>query len=137
MQEGQSSPHARALVDQLRQSIQDVKPSTPAEQVLYDHGLARVHELADARRLRLFEANTHIPTILWVILLSGGVIMVGFPYLFGLKNTWVHTLMIVLLTVIIASILFAIYTLEHHFSADTQLTPEALELDLQQFEESP
>jgi protein-S-isoprenylcysteine O-methyltransferase Ste14 len=137
MQDGKSSPYAWALMDQLRQSMQHFEPSTPAEQVLYDHGLARVHELSDARRLRLFEANTHIPTILWVILVSGGVIMVGFPYLFGLKNTWVHTVMVVLLTVIVASILFAIYTLEHRFSADTQLTPEALELDLQQFEESP
>ena len=137
MQDGKSSPYAWALVDQLRQSIQNREPNTSAEQVLYDHELARVHDLTDARRLRLFEANTHIPTILWVILLSGGVIMVGFPYLFGLKNTWVHTVMVVLLTVVIASILFAIYTLEHRFSADTQLTPEALELDLQQFEESP
>jgi hypothetical protein len=45
--------------------------------------------------------------------------------------------MVVLLTVVIASILFTIYTLEHRFSADTQLIPEAFELDLQQFEESP
>jgi Protein of unknown function (DUF4239) len=84
MQDGKSSPYAWALVDQLRQSIQNREPNTSAEQVLYDHELARVHDLADARRLRLFEANTHISTILWVILLSGGVITVSFTYLFGL-----------------------------------------------------
>ena len=136
MQDGQSSPHAWALLDQLRQSLQNVEPSTPAEQVLYDHGISRVHELSDARRLRLLEANTHIPTILWVILLCGGVITVSFTYLFGLRNSWVHTLMAVALTVIITSILFTIYTLEHRFSGDTGLTPEAFELDLQRFEGS-
>ena len=60
-----------------------------------------------------------------------------FPLPLRTEETWVHTVMVMLLTVIIASILFAIYTLEHRFSADTQLTPEALELDLQQSEESP
>jgi ABC-type branched-subunit amino acid transport system permease subunit len=141
MQDGQSSPHAWALMDQIRQSLQNAEPSTSAEkviyqQVTYDHGLARAHELADARRLRLLEANAHIPTILWVILLCGGVITVSFTYLFGLKNSRVHTLMVVALTVIITSILFTIYTLEHRFSGDTGLTPEAFELDLQRFEGS-
>src|SRR5919202_4798359 len=44
MQDGQSSPHAWALMDQIRQSLQNAKPSTSAEQVTYeqvtyDHGL--------------------------------------------------------------------------------------------------
>jgi hypothetical protein len=135
MQYGQSSPRAWALMEQLRQSVQNVEASTPAEQVLYDHGLARVHELSDARRLRLLEANTHVPTILWVILLAGGVLTVGFTYLFGLTNTRVHTLMVVALTAVITSILFTIYTLEHRFSGDAQPTPEVFESDLQRFEE--
>lgn len=137
MQEGQSSPHAWAVMDQLRQSMEHFEPSTPAEQVLYDHGLARVHDLADTRRLRLLEASTRMPTIIWVILLAGGVITVSFSYVFGLKNTWVHTMMVMALTAVITSILFTIYTLEHRFSGDTQLTPNAFELDLQRFEENP
>jgi Protein of unknown function (DUF4239) len=136
MQDGQSSPHAWALMDQLRQSLQNAEPSTSAEQVIYDHGLARAHELADARRLRLFEANTRIPTILWVILLAGGVITVGFTYLFGLTSTRVHTLMVVALTAVVTSTLFTMYTLEHRFSGDTGLTLEAFEEALKRFEGS-
>jgi hypothetical protein len=128
MQYGQSSPHAGALMDQIRQSIQNVEHSTSAEQAVYLDGLTQVRELAAARRLRLVEANAHIPLILWVILLAGGVITVGFTYLFGLTNSRVHTLMVVALTAVITSILFTIYTLEHRFSGDTGLTPEALEL---------
>ena len=136
MQEGRSSPHAWTLMDQLRDKIQKVEHSTTAEQALYLDGLTRVHELEDARRLRLLEAKTHIPTILWVILLAGGVVTVGFTYLFGLTNTRVHTLMVVTLTTVITSILFTIYTLEHRFSGDVQLTPEAFELALKRFEGS-
>jgi ABC-type branched-subunit amino acid transport system permease subunit len=136
MQEGQSSPRAWALTDQLRESMQNVEHSTGAEQALYQDGLTRVHELDDARRLRLLEAKTHIPTILWVILLAGGVVTVAFTYLFGLTNTRVHTLMVVTLAVVISSILFTIYTLEHHFSGDLQLTPDAFEFALKRFEGS-
>jgi hypothetical protein len=136
MEDGQSSPQALALMDQMRQSQQDVEHSTSAEQALYLDGLTRAHELVDARRLRVFDANTRIPNILRVILLVGGVITVGFTYLFGLTNTRVHTLMVVALTTIITSILFMIYTLEHRYSGDTGLTPKAFEFDLQRFEGS-
>jgi hypothetical protein len=142
MQDGQSSPHAWALMDQIRQNLQDPEHSTSSEysasadQVIYDHGIARAHELADARRLRLFEATTGLPTILRVILLAGGVITVGFTYLFGLTSTRVHTLMVVALTVVVTSILFTIYTLEHRFSGDTGPTPEAFEEALKRFEGS-
>lgn len=137
MDDGQSSPHAWALMDQIRQSLQDVEHGTLDEQVVYDHGIARAHELSDARRLRLFEATARMPTILWIILLSGGVVTVGFTYLFGLTSTRVHTLMVVALTVVVTSILFTTYTLEHRFSGDTGLTPEAFEFDLQRFEGKP
>ena len=90
MEDGQFSPQAWALVDEIRQRIGQFEVSTSNEQVLQDQGLTRVHDLADARRLRLLETHEDIPTILWVVLLSGGVITIGFTYLFGLENTWAH-----------------------------------------------
>ena len=136
MADAQASTHAWALMDQLRESIQSSEVSTPAEQVLYDQGLTRVHQLAGARRLRLLDANTYVPTILWVILISGGVITVCFTYLFGLEKTWPHVLMVGALGVIVASALFTIYTLEYPFAGEARVTPDALEEDLQRFEGS-
>ena len=136
MQEGLSSPRAWPLMDQIRQSLQDFEPSTSTEEEVYAHGLERVDDLAEARRLRLLDADTHIPTILWVVLLAGGVITVSFTYLFGLKNTWVHTLMVAALTIVLTSILFTIYILDNPFAGDSRVSPEAFELDLQLFEES-
>ena len=136
LQNGQPSPRAWPLMDQLRQSLQDFEPSTAAEEEVYAHGLSQVDELADARRLRLLDANNHVPTILWVVLLAGGVITVSFTYLFGLKNTWVHTVMVVALTVLLTSILFTIYTLDNPFAGDSRVSPDAFELDLQRFEGS-
>ena len=136
MADGQASPHAWTLLDQLRGSVQNLEVSTAADQVLYDQGLSRVHDLGNARRTRLLDANAYVPTILWVILISGGLITVSFTYLFGLRKSWPHVLMVGALTFVIASVLFTTYALEYPFHGDPRVTPDALELYLQQFEGS-
>ena len=118
LEDGKSSPQAWALMDQIRQSVQQFKPTTSGEQVLYAQGLSRVHDLSEARRLRLLDASAYIPAILWIILIAGGVVTVGFTYLFGMKNSRAHVLMVVSLTVIITSVLFTTCALEHVFSAE-------------------
>ncbi len=69
---GGSSAEAWALMDELRLSVQGVEVRTQAEQVLFEQGLDRVNELADARRERMVEAEEGIPAVLWAVLVLGG-----------------------------------------------------------------
>ena len=133
---GESSPRAWDLIDEIRLTVQDLNPDTDAEQVLYDQGLERVHDLADARRDRLVEAREGIPNILWVVLVVGAIVTVGFTYLFGLEDTTTHTLMVALLALVIGLVLFTIGSLEYPFSGDARLGPEAFELVLKRFASS-
>ena len=48
---------------------------------------------------------------------------VGFTYLFGMRNTWVHRLMVMSLTAVIALVLFTIGVIEHSFSGGARLDP--------------
>src|SRR5918994_1286481 len=50
MQKGKTSPKAWDLLDEIRAELHNFEPSTPAQQILYEQGLERMHELADARR---------------------------------------------------------------------------------------
>ena len=136
LQDGQLSPHAGKLLNEIQQDIENFEPNTYAEQVLYDREVSRVHNLADNRRLRLSEANAYIPTILWVVLLIGGVVTISFAYLFGLERTRAHMLMVGALSLVIASILFATYSLDNPFAGDTRLQPDTLESVLRGFEEN-
>jgi hypothetical protein len=136
MKEGQASPRAWQLLDEIRQSLQDVEVSTAADEVLYQQGLQRVHDVNDARRARLLDAEEGIPAILWVVLVVGGVIVVGFTYLFGMDSSLVHMLMVAALAGIIALALFTIGTLEYPFGSGVQVGPEAFELTLDRFESS-
>jgi hypothetical protein len=136
MREGRASPRAWALLDEIRQTIQDLEVRTGAQEVLYLQGLERVHDLNDARRDRLVDAEEGLPTILWVVLLVGGMIVVGFTYLFGLENTLVHSLMVGALASIIALALFTVGALDYPFGSGAQVGPEAFELVLERFETS-
>ena len=136
MARGESSPRAWALIDEIRLTVQNLNPNTKAGQVLYEQGLERVHDLADARRDRLVEAKQGIPGILWVVLVTGAIITVSFTYLFGLDDTTTHTLMVALLALIIGLVLFTIGSLEYPFRGDVRLGPDAFELVLKRFASS-
>jgi hypothetical protein len=136
MEQGGETPTGWVLVDDIRATLQEVEPGTPAEVALYAEGLDQVEALAGARRTRLVAAHEGIPAVLWVVLVFAGVAVVGFTYLFGLENTWAHRLMVVALAGVIGLVLFTIGAMEHPFSGGARIGTDAFELILERFETS-
>ena len=136
MEHTQETTRGWVLIDDIRAALQEVEPRTLAEQELYAEGLDQVQRLADARRTRLVAAEESLPTVLWVVLIVGGMVAVGFAYLFGLDNAWAHRLMVVSLAGVIALVLFTIGVLDHPFSGGARIGTGAFELVLNRFETS-
>ena len=120
----------------MRATLQEVQPSTEAESQLYAEGLDEIQRLGDARRMRIVAAKEGIPGVLWAVLVFGAVVAVGFTYLFGLRNSWAHRLMVMSLTAVIALVLFTIGVMEYPFSGGARVDPGAFELILERFETS-
>jgi hypothetical protein len=136
MRRGKSSPKAYELLDEMRASVEALRPADAARTVLYDNLLQRLHELGDARRARLLEAEEGLPALLWAVLLVGGAITVGFTYLFGLRSTTVHVLMVAALALVIGLVLFTVAALDYPFKGDVRIGPEAFEQALGRIESS-
>ena len=124
------------LLDDIRQNIQNFEPTTKAEEQLYAEGLDQVDALADARRTRLVAAEEGVPSVLWSVLIFGGIVAVGFTYLFGLENTWAHRLMVVTLAAVIGLVLFTVGAMEYPFSGGARIGTGAFELILERFKTS-
>lgn len=124
------------LLDEIRANLQEWQPTTEDEQALYSTGIDRIHDLADARRLRLVEAEERVPGILWALVFFRGLITVGFTYLFGLENARAHRVMVLALSVVISFAIVTLGILESPFAGSAQLTPDAFELVLKRFETS-
>jgi uncharacterized membrane protein YraQ (UPF0718 family) len=141
MEQGRVSPKAWATLDELRGAVLGLDPPTATQQTPYSQAryievLDQLHDLGDARRERLLAAGEGLPTILWVVLIGGGIITIAFTYLFGLESTVVHTLMVAALAVVLSLSLFSIAALDHPFRGDVRIHPDALEQDLERFHES-
>jgi hypothetical protein len=132
----QSLPEGWDLIDDIRATLQEVEPGTAAEQELYAEGLDQIQRLGDARRMRVVAAKEGLPGILWAVLVFGAVVAVGFTYLFGMRNTWAHRLMVMSLTALIVLVLFTVGAMEHPFSGGARLDPDSFELILERFETS-
>ena len=133
MERGQTSPRVDSLVSRLRSTLLGFDPHTKGEQVLYEQGLTRLHDVADARRSRLLEVREGIPRLLWVVLVGGGVITVSFTYLFGLRSNVAHSLMVAALTLVICGILFTIGEFDYPFSGVVEIRPDAFREVLDSF----
>src|ERR687894_1309998 len=129
MKQGQTSANAEATVDTLRRSIEDFEPSTATEQAVYAQKLERVHDLDEAREVRLLNVSEGLPPILWIVLVSLGIDTILFTYFVGMKSPWLHALAVAALTGGIALIIFTIVVLDHPFGGD-RLGPDAFELVL-------
>jgi uncharacterized membrane protein len=138
MARGSSSPKAWDTLDELRGTILGLKPTTDAQrtgygQMRYEQMLQQLHDLGNARRERLLAAEQGLPTILWVVLILGGVVTVAFTYLFGLENSLVHLLMVAALALIVSMSLFTVAALDYPFKGDIRIHPSAYENDLGRF----
>ena len=128
------SERAQSILYDLQNSINEFEPSTAVEADLEGQLVEQVDDLGGLRELRLVDSTANLPSILWVLLLGAGAVVMSFTYLFGVKNFWVHSLMVGVVTAVAATALLTIESLDHPFTGAAKISPHAFESVLQDFE---
>jgi Protein of unknown function (DUF4239) len=136
MARSQPSPEAWSVYQDLHKLIVAQQPTTPSDVARYEVAVNAADQLGAARRQRLNQAAESIPALLWVTLIMGGVITIGFAYLFGMKNTTTHALVMFSLTLLIGGLLLVIYEVNSPFTG-IKVGPEAFRLALDRMEQLP
>jgi hypothetical protein len=127
MANGERSSVAQDAFDNLWFLFRKVEPKTPREISLYSDCLERLSQLSDDRRQRLHASRDIIPSVIWIVLWVGGILTVGFSYLFGIESFRSHALMSAALSAEIALILFLVFVLDNPFRGDFRITPASFE----------
>jgi hypothetical protein len=130
----QSSPQAWSTYQELHKLIAVQRPTTPADVAQYQIAVDAADQLGAARRERLAQSAEGVPPLLWVALIMGGVITVGFAFFFGMKSTGAHALVMFSVTLLIGGLLLVIYETNYPF-AGIKVGPEALQLALERMQE--
>ncbi|MDH6124470.1 DUF4239 domain-containing protein [Kitasatospora sp. GP82] len=127
----QSSAAATDLVYQMRGDVFSIPVGNDQQRVLYDHAVSHLESLASERRARLSQVDEDVPPLLWAALIIGGVLTVGFTFLFGLSNTFSHGLMVVALAGLVVISLIVIREMDFPFAGVAAVKPTAFDVFLQ------
>jgi len=131
MDQGKESRHAWDLLDRLWQAVRDASPRVTRENPLYDELLRHLDGLNDQRRLRLLASRDGLHPLMWVVLVTGAVILVLFTYFFGLRSIRAQVAMTAMMTLTITINLFLINAIDYPFTGDLRVEPEAFRFVLE------
>ena len=126
LSEGDLSVYSGGAHTPLRMLFSQVDTNSIPNRELYAESLRCLNNLAQFRRMRIFAGNDTVPPVIWLVLLVGGVFAVSYTFFFGMKNIRAQYLITTTLTVMLTSILFLIYVLDHPFTGTSRVSLEPL-----------
>lgn len=127
MAKGESSSEAERLMGQIRNDVFAFTPRTAREQVLYQEAVSSMNDLTAARRDRLDEVHELLPEPLWLALIVGAVLAVGFCLTFGVENKIAHIGMLMMYAVTVTILLLLIRNMQYPFSGNPHIGPNSFE----------
>jgi hypothetical protein len=86
------------------------------------------------RRQRLLAMRSEIPGILWSVLLLGGLLTVGYTYLYGVRRLAAQAVITGVLTACIGLVFAVSVALDHPFAGPTSVNTESFDDVLEQME---
>lgn len=126
-------PRVGDVLDELTTAISTVTVTTPAQQEFVGAEADRLSELVTLRSQRLDYADRGIPAVLWMALVVGGVVTVGFALLFGLRRAVLHSLMVGSLAALVGVLFFVTLVINYPFVGGVSVDPEPFERVLADF----
>jgi hypothetical protein len=126
MSQGDISLYSGGAHTELGTLFNQIDATSVPNKELYAETLKRLNNLAEYRRLRIFVGNNTVPSVIWLVLLVGGVFTVLYTFFFGMKNIKAQYWITATLTVTITMILFLIYVLDHPFTGTSMVSTKPL-----------
>ena len=131
--EAGDSPATDAALANVISEVKSISPQTLQEGTLYNQLITRLDSLEEARQDRLFAAGSQLPGPLWLALIVGGLITVGFTYCFGLPSERAHLAMVAAVAATIGLTLFLIMSLDLPFTGDVAVAPNSMREAIAEF----
>ena len=125
MENGEFSVTTKEAFIKLWEEFNKIDVNALPNHVAYEESYKSLNQLGEYRRLRVFDVNDTIPPLIWVIVIIGAVISIGYTYFFGSKNLRAQIMMTASLTTTISLVLLLIYILDHPFTGYNKITPDA------------
>ncbi len=128
----QVTPQGGRMVTQMWNLAAGIKPSADDSLALGEL-ISTLRGLTEHRRIRIMESQEMLPGILWVVLITGGIITVAASCFFGVPNFRFHLLQVVVLSFLISLVLVAIADIDRPYQGNVKVSPSGFEFALRTF----
>ena len=98
-----------------------------ADDALYKEALTAFNRLSEARRMRLGEVETGIPSVFWIVILAGAFLTLPLIYLFHTTRLRTHVVVTATYAIFMGSILFLLVAVDHPLRGEVSITPDAFQ----------
>ena len=122
MARGEPSHAASHALAHLAKSVFDLKAEDFRGFALYQQALRLLASIEDNRAERLDSANGSVPSVLWLVLIAGAMITLGYPAFFGTSNLIAQTLMTATLAGLVALALLPALVLDFPFTGEVRIS---------------
>lgn len=102
-----------------------INPQDDSERMWIEKAVDRLNKLDEARGERIMLVERHIPTMMWMFLIAGGVIVILFTSLFGSETLSMSLITNIPLAMIIGFMLYLINELDYPFDGNLRIHDEA------------
>ena len=124
MRTGGNSAKATAVLDTLMEDVRSVDPQDGVGTIARERLSEVTQHAFDLRNRRLSDNAESLPPVLWLSLVFGAVITVGFGYLFGVEKFRVQLLMTASVAALIALMFVLLVEFDYPFRRDSAISSE-------------
>jgi Protein of unknown function (DUF4239) len=118
---------SHAINRNMWQIVMSSKPTSPSETLAEDHILSELTSLTEHRRVRLLQSQSRIPSILWCVLIVGGILTIGSACLFGSASPRLHSLQVFAFSLLIVLALLATADINRPFQGSVHVSVYAFQ----------
>lgn len=133
MEQGGESSAATEALGGVYAALLRYEPRDRRGAAVLGEGLRQSDLLTQARRARIVLASGVVPGVIWLVLLVGAFVTIGFTFFFGAENLRAQVLMTAALSVLIFSGLLVVIALDRPFAGAARVGPEPLIMVLKDF----
>jgi len=115
---------SRGITQPFWDALAEVKPGSAAEQEGLSQSFNELRELTEHRRIRALQSRSHLPPLLWAVLVVGAIVTILSACLFGVENFRLHMVQVSFLAFLLALVLVAIGDIDSPFTGPVRVTPD-------------
>ena len=113
--------------EKLWKDVLTITPTNEHQSVVYAGMVKELQQLSEARYARINAASDHLTPFLWIVLLSGAMVLVAFPWMFAVSNTTIHLVMTAVMTATTSLVLLLVLAYDNPMSGVVALDRQPYE----------